>query len=936
MSVMTWIFVGIAAAAALLVAVARLSPAPATLGQAVTQKRKPANKRVAPTVSRLQAVYDSGASFTDMLPWLEYLPQSKQILLIDGYSRMACYELEPFPTEGRTRDYMLKAMDDVALMISESFSEYKHDPWVVQFYVNNEPALDRHLESVREYVTDDARGSAFTEAFLGVYAQHLQDVTTGEGYFEDDMVTGSMWGGNASRIRMVIYRKYSEERPKEDPEIELQDMAETLEANLETIGIGYRRMEGIDFYYWMLFWFNPQPAVTGGRVDQLRSACPYPGDDDLPIGHDLSEMLCLNRPYFDEEKGFVYFDDLPHAVLQVIGAKVKPRPGHLTGERDNGSTVMDKLPEGTVISYTMTLNAQDDMSNRITQIRDRAVGDTADSRLKRDAAEQVLGVQASGDKIYSLEIAIYAKAHDDRTLKRRLDRIQTQLTMSGLMSVPVSKEVIPIDNYMKNLPGVYSPFFDRRSRRKSKPFFVSHAAALAPIYGRSRGSGHPGMMFFNRTGEPAVFDPLNYADRTKSAHALIFGPTGAGKSSMLVWVLSTMFAIHRPRLFIIEAGNSFGLFGDWMKRFEVSVHKTRLSMDTDISIPPFINAMKLLDLKDIEREIVEFEDDVTVVTEEDDHRDYLGEMELTAQLMVTGAGEERLSRAQRLAIRTALVRSAKKVYQTHGKQGVVIPADVADQLEAMSNESEYAHHSREILEMSYAMRLFCDGLNGHLFNRRIGQLWPDVDCNIVDLAKATEDGNEDTLAVAYVSLLQNVNALLEREQMSRRHTIVLSDEGHLIFNNDLLPPFVIKATKMWRKLGGWYWLATQNVDDMPGSSERMLNMMEWWLCLAMPKDEVEKIARFKDLSTEQRQMMLNCVKNPGKYVEGVVLSDKLQMLFRNVPPSLALALAQTEKHEKAERMSICEEMGFTGEEAELNAAIEMSERIRRDRLGAHA
>jgi conjugative transfer ATPase len=927
---MTAIFIGIALSGALLFAFATYCSQRSTAPVAANAHRK----RIPPTVSRLQQAYDSGPSFTDMLPWLEYLPDSQQILLIDGHSRVACYELDPFPTEGRTREYMDQAVESIASMIAESFNEYKQDPWVLQFYVNNEKALDTHLEQVRDYVSKNAQGSEFTEAFLNLYAEHLRDVTTGDGYFEDDMVTGSMWGGCASRIRMVIYRKYNESTPVEDPELELQDMTETLEANMDTMGIRFRRMTGEDFYYWMLFWFNPRPAVTQGRLDELRAACPYPGDEDLPIGSDLSELLCLNRPYFDEDKGYVYFDDMPHAVLQVISARTKPKPGHLTGERDKGSTLLDKLPEGTVLSYTLTMVAQDDVSNHVTAIRDRAVGDTADSKIKRDTAEQVLEHQASGNKIYALELAIYARAEDDRTLKRRLDRIQTQLTMSGLMSVPVSKEVIPIDNYMKNLPAVYSPYYDRKSRRKSKPFFVSHAAALAPVYGRSRGTGHASMFFFNRTGEPAVFDPLNYQDRTKSAHMLVFGPTGAGKSSMLLWVLTTMLAMHRPRLFIIEAGNSFGLFGQWLQRLNVSVNQKRLSMDEDISIPPFINAMKLLDLKDREKVITEFEDELIDQEEEGDAaRDYLGEMELTSQIMVSGAGAERLSRAQRLAIRSALVRAAEVVYREYGSDGIVIPADVADQMETMSSEEAYHHHSREILEMAYAMRLFCDGLNGHLFNRREGQLWEEVDCTIVDLAKATEDGNEETLAVAYVSLLQNVNALLEREQMSDRHTIVLTDEGHLIFNNDLLPPFVIKATKMWRKLGGWYWLATQNVDDMPGTAERMLNMMEWWLCLAMPKDEVDKISRFKELNDEQRQMMLNCVKNPNKYVEGVVISERLQMLFRNVPPSLPLALAQTEKHEKAARMDMCTELGLTGKEAELDAAIEISERIRRQRLG---
>lgn len=72
--------------------------------------------------------------------------------------------------------------------------------------------------------------------------------------------------------------------------------------------------------------------------------------------------------------------------------------------------------------------------------------------------------------------------------------------------------------------------------------------------GRSRGTGHPGLVFFNRGAEPLVFDPLHREDRKKNAHMLILGPTGAGKSALLVYLLQQMAAVYRPRLFIIEAG----------------------------------------------------------------------------------------------------------------------------------------------------------------------------------------------------------------------------------------------------------------------------------------------------------------------------------------------------------------------------------------------
>jgi hypothetical protein len=37
-----------------------------------------------------------------------------------------------------------------------------------------------------------------------------------------------------------------------------------------------------------------------------------------------------------------------------------------------------------------------------------------------------------------------------------------------------------------------------------------------------------------------------------------------------------------------------------------------------------------------------------------------------------------------------------------------------------------------------------------------------------------------------------------------------------------------------------------NLEDFPDAGRKMLNMMEWWLCPVMPKEEVEQIARVKD------------------------------------------------------------------------------------------
>lgn len=69
----------------------------------------------------------------------------------------------------------------------------------------------------------------------------------------------------------------------------------------------------------------------------------------------------------------------------------------------------------------------------------------------------------------------------------------------------------------------------------------------------------------------------------------------------------------------------------------------------------------------------------------------------------------------------------------------------------------------------------------------------------------------------------------------------------------------------------------------------------------MPPDEVEKIARFRELSPAQKPLTLLARKESGKYREGVILSKSMELLFRAVPPSMYLALAMTEPEEKTAR-----------------------------------
>ena len=687
----------------------------------------------------------------------------------------------------------------------------------------------------------------------------------------------------------------------------------------------------------MLKWFNPKPEITDGDPDKLLELAPYPGDEDLPFGYDLAERLTLTMPRSDNKTATWWFDDLPHTIVTIQGLRRAPEVGHMTAERQAGDHVFslfDRLPEHTVMVLTLTVKPQDFTRNHIAQVKRAAVGDSAEAALTREDAERVEREMAQGNKLYPLNIAFYLRGDNPKMLRANVNQLNAILLPNGLQPILQESDLLALDSYLRNLPMAYDVSMEKTSRR-SRLVFSSHVANLLPVYGRSKGTGHPGLVFFNRGAEPLSFDPLHRADRKKNAHMLILGPTGAGKSALLVYLLQQMVAMHRPRIFIIEAGGSFSLLGQHFQAHGVTVNQVTLNPNVDVSLPPFADAIRVLDK--VQRVRISEDPDELINDEEVDEqgeegggRDILGEMEIAARIMITGGDERedaRMSRADRLLIRNAIFMAAQTVKD--GGRDQVITEDVVNALRGIDQDQNLPEHRRNrAIEMGDGMALFCSGLAGHFFNRPATR-WPEVDVTILEMGILAREGYEDQLTVAYISMMSHINDLVERHQHGARPTLVVTDEGHIITTNPLLSRYVVKITKMWRKLGAWFWIATQNLEDFPDASRKMLNMMEWWLCLVMPKEEVEQIARFKDLTDVQRSLLLSARKEPGKYVEGVVLSDNLEALFRNVPPPLSLALAMTEKHEKAERAAIMREQNCS----EIEAVLVIAERIAVERGG---
>lgn len=887
------------------------------------------------------AFYATTPSFVDRLPWVEYLPQHRCMLLEDGVSVAAFFEVIPLGTEGRESAWLNQARDTLENVLQDSFDELDNNPWVVQLYAQDETNWDSYMSTLRQYLQPRAQDTAFSEFYLRFFAHHLNAIAKPGGLFDDTALTRLPWRGQNRRVRMVVYRRAPDTpslKRGQTAEQALDVVCERLTGGLTSTGIKTQRMEAADIHSWLLRWFNPNPTILGSTAearDRFYHLSAYPketeaGEIELASGTDFAQRLFFSQPRSDTEQGVWYLDGMPHRVMLMDRLRNVPHTGHLTGETRKGdaiNTYFDQMPEDTLMCLTLIATPQDVLEAHLNHLSKKSVGETLDSEQTRHDVNQARSMIGSSHKLYRGSLAFYLRGKDIQELDARGMQLANVMLNAGLQPVRENDEVAPLNSYLRWLPCVFDPAKDKR-QWYSQLMFAQHAANLAPVWGRSQGTGHPGITFFNRGGAPLSFDPLNRLDRQMNAHLFLFGPTGSGKSATLNNILNQITATYRPRLFIVEAGNSFGLFAQFAKRLGLTVHHVKLSPGAGVSLAPFADARRLVETPyEIETLDADQLDDTATAFEGDEQRDVLGELEITARLMITGGEdkeEARLTRADRSLIRQSILDAAQRCAR---QDRAVLTQDVRDALRERGVDPALPEGRRiRVLEMAEAMDLFCQGLDGELFNRP-GTPWPEADITIVDLATFAREGYNAQLSIAYLSLLNTVNNIAERDQFLGRPIINVTDEGHIITKNPLLAPYVVKITKMWRKLGAWFWLATQNLDDLPKAAEPMLNMIEWWICLSMPPDEVEKIARFRELSPAQKTLMMSARKEAGKYCEGVVLSKSMEALFRAVPPSLYLAMAMTEPEEKAARFNLMQECGIS----ELDAAIRVAENIDRSR-----
>ena len=502
--------------------------------------------------------------------------------------------------------------------------------------------------------------------------------------------------------------------------------------------------------------------------------------------------------------------------------------------------------------------------------------------------------------------------------------------------VPPQYDLISQDSFIRALPTVYDFAHDRKSALRARKCYTAHLASLLPFYGNKSGGVNPCYLMYSRTGEPFYLNPFHKNDRSRVSHEVFFGPTGSGKSATIVNMTAMSMAVNNPRMFIFDYGESFKLLADYAERHGKKVKRFVLNANSDDVLAPFFETDKALAEAAKAKAISDGtwkgnQEDNDI--DEAERRSYLNEMEYILRIMVSGGSNDvTLTPSQIARLNTALVRGlniSKEKGEAHARPVHMMEAllEMAD--EEARREGGMREIVLELRDRAEAVRLWTQGLRGMLFNRIAKGFDPGYDLTVIELGTVAGLGNEDMLAVAGLSAIYTITALAEKLQHSGRAIEVKIDEAHLWAKVKLLMSGLVVGSKVFRKLNCWLTIITQDVTDFTGDAIKLLANAEFWWLMKMAKTEIDQLAKVRELDPETRYLLDFPRKEGGRFVEGVSLSVKYPpTLVRYVPPSLILALGQTDGNEKDARRQLMEKHHIR----ELDAALMIAGEIDAQRL----
>lgn len=923
------------------------------------------------TIGDKANLYREYRSFTGFLPYAEYLDQCEMILLEDHVSVAAAWEIEPIRSEGLDESDIERIENDFVKSLSaeqDLEQSKKGSQFVLTTYVFDENSLEREFEIIKNGIHPAWKDTALASEYLASTKRMLKGMESDQGLFRETMTPGESenstraYRGGKRRHIAILYRRVSLKDRKgaevtRNREIELLSKIRSMfEATISSQSIA-RRLDREQFYSIMVRILNPSPESTFGDINRLLRENPCPSGELAEVDGDFAASMLHSRVETDSENGVILFDGKPARFLQVERMNQVPKPGALTAEKvgDNGliSAAFDNLPIGSIFVQQTVFEESDELLEAVNDLEKKTQHNDDAAALTNEQCKETKYILARGRKMHRTDMGVFIFAKDLTELNKFTEKVKIELISSlGLRAVSPENNLFPIESFIRHLPMVYDPALDSM-RKRGKYAWFNHCARLMPLTGRTRGAisrtKKACYQFFNRRGELILFDPLDYDG---NGHGVLLGPSGLGKSATLNKMIVELLLYKNARIFIAEAGESFDPLMDFLETESMDVQRINIGTGHNSRpVAPLFNAKRardehirdlvkdermlgeelsrmvsilqeqglehswLLDYVEVEKsKYLESLETNGIDKEKDkeEKKDYLGECLLISRLMVTGGNvkEDAEWRRQDDAIMTNAIIDAANISDALN-DAIMTPIHLYKSLVANSKIKDLdVEKKRRIALMADNVSIYTKSVRGQIFNQQC-KPFKKCDCLHVELGLAQRDGNEDMLALSYLSLMNMINNLAETKaaEGDNRPIYVITDEAHLILKDPRIAPVAVKIVRMWRKYGAWFLAATQDFSQsFIGEARAILGVGEYFYAIKPPKEDMIILCELAklDINGLQAKLISRAKAEQGKFTEMIIVNKARSEanLVRIVQPSFTLAIAGTDDKEKTERAQI--------------------------------
>lgn len=868
-------------------------------------------------------------SITSHWSCIDYCDEHQLFLLADGVSVGSGFELGDISSEAASERYINILFERVMETFSFVVPLHKENPWVMQLFVQDEFSLRPVLNTLAKAVNPECRDSVFTQDYLNRMDDLMTKMTRPQGLFVDPK-TDMPYRGRQRRIRILFYRLYQNQTAvtREEAVLEHEEVIEQVYTKLKAPGLSLKRLSGKNYYQWWARWFHPNPSETGGDVSQWLAKMPYP--QKKPAGFDLIQSVLGQIE--STEQGYS-FDGIPHRVMYVDGLKATPDIGLLSREmqRDNPKhcyATLDKLPEGAMYTISVIFSDDEAINAHLQRLEKGIIGTSSLPALVREDLKQARNAMGFGNRLYWVNQAVLYKAEEEQALGHIEKALKNVFFDIKMPLIDVAYDVHPLNSYLNCLPFNFSPLFARKNLSFERLLYASELAALLPVYGRFKGVKNlPCFCFFNRLGEPVLFDVLSHQFVSQNSHMALFASSGGGKSVLTGVMINALIAMKNARIVLFEMGNSFDRMLTHCSEYGKKTRRLLLSKDKTKAVPlnPFCDAYKAL------AEIGYFQEDAALdekakniheltanldkaaIAEDEpgaSSRDYLSELALALRTMLTEANEQE-EQAFTLADESLLLQvlSDAIVHSWNARIPQMLTEHVVESFKRRIAVEESERKKERLIDMHDRLLTYVINSSKSAFFNVPTDPLGDFDIFHIDVS-AMKD-NKGQLALVMVSLLPRILALAEATQEDERPTFLFIDEAHLQFDIDVIVAVCLLIAKVARKLGLWLVPITQNISDLSSArATKILSLLETWIVLGFNEQELNDLQKFKPITAEEKHLVRSISSHKGLFAEAVLLGSRYQGLFRVIPPRYLLALLINEKEEKAARKKLEQEHGI--------------------------